>query len=76
VDYSDNFYYVFGKLSGFTKSIPMAMGQIFDDQVKDTLKHNYTVLSALVREIYEACEKDFPKAIVSGMRASHTHLIS
>lgn len=76
VDYNDNFYYVFGKLSGFTKSIPMAMGQIHDELVKETLKHNYTVLSKLVRDIYETCEEHFPKAIVANMRAVHNHSIN
>lgn len=62
------FYYVFGKMAGMTKSLPLAADQIFDQDVKDILHHNKTLLEDILKDVYDACLRDYPDGVIPAMK--------
>lgn len=64
-----NFYFVYGKLAGMIKSIPLAIAQIHDQPSKDILRHNVDMLQGVIEEVYDECLKTYPDGIVSAMKS-------
>lgn len=62
------FYYVYGKLAGMAKSMPLAADQIFEQGIKDILRHNQAFVEGIIKEVYDTCLRDFPDGVIPEMK--------